>query len=279
MTTVWTTGLSDRSTAGPTTDDSTGTASSPRPGSRRSLDPAPAASLAQLVRIELRKAVDTRAGRWLLIVLCVVVVLACGALAIWGGEGERTVTSYLGLSVMPMAILLPVLGIMSATQEWSQRTGLTTFTLEPRRGRVVTAKVVAAALLGLIVIAVVFATSTLLALATGGELDFGAISVPGVILMLTIFVLQGVAFGLALLNTPLAIVGALVLPTVWTILSSAFPTVAKAAVWLDLNQVTGPLVDGKMNGADWAHLATGVGFWVVLPLAIGTWRVLTREVK
>jgi hypothetical protein len=103
--------------------------------------------------------------------------------------------------------------------------------------------------------------------------------VPGVILMLTIFVLQGVAFGLALLNTPLAIVGALVLPTVWTILASAFPTVAKVAVWLDLNQVTGPLVDGTMNGADWAHLATGVGFWVVLPLAIGTWRVLTREVK
>ena len=63
---------------------------------------------------------------------------------------------------------------------------------------------------------------------------------PGVILMLTIFVLQGVAFGLALLNTPLAIVGALVLPTVWTILASAFPTVAKVAVWLDLNQVTGP---------------------------------------
>ena len=61
MTTVSTTGLSDRSTAGPTTDDSTETASSPRPGSRRSLDPAPAASLAQLVRIELRKAVDTRA--------------------------------------------------------------------------------------------------------------------------------------------------------------------------------------------------------------------------
>ena len=75
-------------------------------------------------------------------------------------------TSYLGLSVLPMAILLPVLGIMSATQEWSQRTGLTTFTLEPRRGRVVTAKVVAAALLGLIVIAatvLVFGAFSLLA--------------------------------------------------------------------------------------------------------------------
>ena len=88
MTTVSTTRLSDRSTAGPTTDDSTETASSPRPGSRRSLDPAPAASLAQLVRIELRKAVDTRAGRWLLIVLCAVVVLACGALAIWAGRAS-----------------------------------------------------------------------------------------------------------------------------------------------------------------------------------------------
>ena len=40
-----------------------------------------------------------------------------------------------------------------------------------------------------------------------------------------------------------------------------------------------PLFAGEMAGQDWAHLGTGVGVWVLLPLAIGTWRVLTREVK
>ena len=233
----------------------------------------------RLVMIEVRKAVDTRAGLWLLIALCAVVVLTCTALAIWGTDADRSITSYLGLSIMPMAILLPVLGIMSATQEWSQRTGLTTFTLEPRRGRVVAAKVVGAALLGLVVVAIAFAASAFMAGLTAGDMSLAAVSVPGIILMLTIFVLQGVGFGLSLLNTPLAIVGALVLPTVWTILTSAFASMEKVAVWLDLNRVTGPLVDGKMTGEHWAHLATGVGFWVALPLAIGTWRVLTREVK
>lgn len=233
----------------------------------------------RLVLIEIRKAVDTRAGLWLLLALCAVVVLTCSALAIWGSQADRSTTSYLGLSIMPMTLLLPVLGIMSATQEWSQRTGLTTFTLEPRRGRVVLAKVIGAALLGLVIVASAFATSALMAAITGGSLSLASVSVPGIVLMLTVFVLQGVAFGFALLNTPLAIVGALVLPTVWTILTSAFASMAKIAVWLDLNQVTGPLVDGKMTGEHWAHLATGVGFWVALPLAIGTWRVLTREVK
>ena len=45
-------------------------------------------------------------------------------------------------------MLLPILGIMAATAEWTQRTGLVTFTLEPRRGRVVLAKALAALVLG-----------------------------------------------------------------------------------------------------------------------------------
>ena len=47
-------------------------------------------------------------------------------------------------ATLPLAMLLPVIGIMAATAEWTQRTGLVTFTLEPRRGRVVLAKALAA---------------------------------------------------------------------------------------------------------------------------------------
>jgi len=40
------------------------------------------------------------------------------------------------LSVLPQSWLLPVLGIMAVTSEWTQRTGLVTHTLEPRRSRI-----------------------------------------------------------------------------------------------------------------------------------------------
>ena len=53
----------------------------------------------------------------------------------------------------PQKILLPVLGILAITSEWSQRTGLVTFTLAPNRGRVLLAKVTATVILGLVVIA------------------------------------------------------------------------------------------------------------------------------
>ena len=43
---------------------------------------------------------------------------------------------------IPMALLLPVMAILSVTSEWSQRSGLTTFTLVPHRGRVIWAKMV-----------------------------------------------------------------------------------------------------------------------------------------
>ena len=49
----------------------------------------------------------------------------------------------IGVSGAVLGYFLPVLLILMVTSEWSQRTGLTTFTLEPHRGRVVGAKFVA----------------------------------------------------------------------------------------------------------------------------------------
>lgn len=241
--------------------------------------------MSRLIKVELRKMVDTRAGRWMLIAMGALVVVITGGLLIFGHPEEMTFKGFLGLNTLVLGVIMPVIGVMAGTAEWSQRTGLVTFTLEPRRGRVIIAKIVAAILLGLIVIAVAIAASALAQLiASGvrgadGGWDGSLGLLLGVIVGLLIFVLQGLAFGFAFLNTPLAIVATFVLPTIWTAASSLATWLDKAAVWLDLNRVTGPLLDGDMHGSDWAHLVTGAAVWVGVPMAIGVWRVLHREVK
>ena len=174
----------------------------------------------------------------------------------------------------------PANSIMAATAEWSQRTGLVTFTLEPRRGRVVLAKVLAALLLALVVLAVAVVASALANVVGGtGEWDLSGAAGSGLVLALMIYVLQGVAFGLLFLNTPVAIVSVLVLPTVWSIATMAISALEDAGRWLNLDAVTQPLIAGEMAGRDWAQHGTATAVWVLLPLAVGTYRVLHREVK
>ncbi|KGN38123.1 ABC transporter permease [Knoellia subterranea] len=245
----------------------------------------PGVPWSRLIHVELRKMVDTRAGRWMLIVMSAISLIVVGAFLIWGPADEATFGTLLGLTSFPLVMLLPILGIMAATSEWSQRTGLVTFTLEPRRGRVVAAKVIAALLLGLVVTASAFATSAL-ANVLGSSLSdaSGAWDVSwkvalGVTVGFAVFVLQGLAFGFVFLNTPFAIVASLVLPTVWTIAINLISALREPSKWLDLNQVTEPLFSGSMTGENWGQLATSFGVWVLLPLAIGSWRVMRREVK
>ena len=58
-----------------------------------------------------------------------------------GGRSPRTrrcrSTTSPAAPNIPMNILLPVLGIMLVTSEWSQRTAMVTFTLEPSRDRLI----------------------------------------------------------------------------------------------------------------------------------------------
>ena len=233
----------------------------------------------RLAVIEVRKMVDTRAGLWMLITMAGLGFLVAGGLVIWGQEQDHRYPTFLGFITMPLMLLLPIMGIMSATQEWSQRTGLATFTLVPRRGRIIAAKVVAALVLCLVLLAAGAGAAALATLVSGGEFTLTGISLAGVVLTALVFTLQGVAFGAAFLNTPIAIVASLALPTVWTILTAMIERMAQVATWLDLNLVTGPLTEGTMTGESWAQLATASAMWVGLPLVIGSYRILTREIK
>ena len=257
-----------------------GDPASPRHAAPTALEGSPGVPFARTFQAELRKMVDTRAGRWMVIVMAAASAIILAAFLIWGPAEDASFRGLLELSTLPLAMLLPVLGIMAATAEWTQRTGLVTFTLEPRRGRVVLAKALAALALAAVVLVAAVAASALANLVGGtGEWDLDAAAGGGLVLALLIYVLQGVAFGLLFLNTPVAIVSVLVLPTVWSIATMAISALEDAGTWLNLDSVTAPLFAGEMAGEDWAHLASASAVWVLLPLAIGTWRVLNREVK
>ena len=90
--------------------------------------------------------------------------------------------------------------------------------------------------------------------------------------------LIGLAFGMLLMNSAVAIVLYFVLPLVWTALGEMISALDKPAEWLDTTRTFGPLVEDAMTSGAWARLGTSVALWVALPLAAGLWRLLRREV-
>ena len=91
--------------------------------------------------------------------------------------------------------------------------------------------------------------------------------------------LGGIAFGLAFISSPLAIVLYFVLPTAWAILGESISALDKPAEWLDTSRTMQPLVDDTMASGDWARLATSVALWVGVVLVIGLLRLRRTELK
>lgn len=240
---------------------------------------------ARLVRVETRKQVDTLAGRWFLATIGLITAAVITIMLFVGG-GDHSFSDYLTSTSTPLSILVPVLGILAATSEWSQRTAMTTFSLEPRRGRVIAAKVISTLFLGVVAfgVAVVLAAVGKFAaeIFRGAETawEFDGVLIFALFLVLVISMLQGVAFGLALLNTPAAIVAFFAVPTVFSMLGAMVSWMRDAAEWLDPSITTAPLMMGEMpQGQEWARMGVSLAVWVGVPLAIGVWRVLRREVK
>jgi ABC-2 type transport system permease protein len=242
-------------------------------------EPLPRPGLARLSQVELRKMADTRAGFWLLLTI---VLMAAGIVAITliaGDAGDQNFFSLFQGALWVVSILLPVLGILAVTSEWTQRTGLTTFALVPERGRVIAAKVIAAIVLGLgAVVASLFAAAIGNAIA-GGSWDLTGSLLANATLFEVAGMLGGVAFGLVFMNSALAIVLYYLLPTVWTILGETIHALDKPADWLDTTRTLQPLVDDQMTGQAWAQLGTSLGVWVGLVLLIGLWRLRRIELK
>ena len=156
-----------------------------------------------------------------------------------------------------------------------------TFTLEPRRPRVVVAKFIAGVVLAaavMVMAAVMALLGTLLGTATGGSPSWsvdGHLLFNGFFLSNLIGVFIGFAFGMLLMNTPRGDRGLLrlrlILPIAVGILGSLSQGFEDAAPWFELNTAQTPLFSGDdtPTGEQWAQIVVSGIIWLVLPLALG----------
>ncbi len=235
---------------------------------------------AKLLRIEWRKSVDTRSARWLLILTA---VLSVGIMAIpilRPNDIDQTVGGYLTMAAFGASLLLPVVSILTLTTEWSQRTVLATFTAEPRRGRVLAAKVGAATLLalaGTLLAYAVAAGALAISDAMGRDVSWTLQwnHIAGLALFMILSVGMAVAFGALIQNTPAAIVAYFALPGVVAAIGLAMKDLKD---WFDSATTFNWVLEGDWAGHTGMVLST-VAIWVVLPLAAGAVRTIRREVK
>jgi ABC-2 type transport system permease protein len=237
--------------------------------------------LGRLTLVELRKMTDTRAGFWLQLAVVGLTLAIAGIIVGFGEAQDQTFENMLQATMQPSANLLPIIGILLVSSEWSQRTAQQTFTLVPRRPRVVGAKLLAS----LVVAVAAFAVSVLVALlatAIAGSDAPGTWSLPAgelgqIGLLFGIAMVGGVAFGALFLASAPAIVAYILAPIAWAALLS-IPAFDGLAPWLDGSRSYAPMTDGVMSATEWAHVGTTTALWVALPLLLGIWRISRSEV-
>ena len=243
----------------------------------------------RLVAVELRKMFTTRSGFWMLVSIGVLSVMAAGALLVFALDSEITYAYFVRAIGFPMSVILPMIAILGVTSEWSQRSGLTTFTLVPRRGRVIGAKACATFLVGVASMAVALAVgavgnllgSSLLGLDTVWDLSLAAAA--QILLGNLVGMAIGFTLGVVLRSSAAAIVGyfvvSLVLPGVLVLLAQARSWFVDLQPWIDWNFTQVALFENATNtGEEWAMLGSTTMIWIVLPLLAGLLSLRRAEV-
>ncbi|HEX5898419.1 MAG TPA: hypothetical protein VFY32_03385 [Solirubrobacteraceae bacterium] len=238
--------------------------------------------LARLTAVELRKMTDTRAGFWLQLAVVVLTFVVVAVTVLFAEPKDQTLRVMLSIAVAPASVLLPIVGILLVSSEWSQRTAMITFALVPRRPRVLAAKVLASIVLSLIALALSLAVAAAgTALAAPGLDDTWSLSAALLgqnVVSLATGMIGGVALGAALLASAPAIVLSFVLPIAWAIVGRLAGLDAVAR-WLDATYSLAPLTEHAMSAMEWARAGTTLALWMVLPLLIGLWRITRGEIR
>ena len=185
---------------------------------------------------------------------------------------------------------MPIIATLSVTSEWSQRSGLATFTLVPHRGRVLLAKALAALLVAAAATVVAFAVGALGNLAGSAMAgvptvwDLQLTDVGTFALANTSLMLVGFTLGALIQNSSGAIVSfmiyAFVAPGLLAFLAFNQRWFHDARPWVDAKYNQDALLRGDgLTGEAWTQLAVTSLVWVVLPAIIATFRLLRAEVK
>ncbi|NYG58234.1 hypothetical protein BJ980_001157 [Nocardioides daedukensis] len=245
--------------------------------------------MTRVMWVELTKMFDTRSGFWLMASIGIVSLLATAAVILFAPDDELTYETFATAIGFPIAVILPIIALLSITSEWSQRTGLTTFTLLPRRSRVINAKLIVSVAVGIV--------SMFVALAIGALGNLVGTAIAGVdttwnvslyefsliVLANVLGMLIGSMLGVLIRNSAGAIVGYFVfnalLPTLFMTLGNLQEWFRDIWPWIDFSYAQGALFEGSPTGEEWARLAVTSTFWLILPMAVGLWLIRRSEVK
>lgn len=253
----------------------------------------------RLLKVEFRKSYDTRSGFWLLASIAGLIALAglITALAAGFAYRDRTPTHPVGhlqwstfatVAGVITEILLPLVGILLVTSEWSQRTGQTTFSLEPRRSTVIWAKLVVGLVYSAVTVFVALGLGAIFnglygAIAGSVDFTFPFKGIVGFFIAQCISMLTGFAIAALLLNSPAAIVvyiaSRFILPGLFGIGEHLMGWFSHVGPWLDFNSAQAPLYDWSFTAKTFGEFLVSGFIWLVLPLGFGLWRILRAEVK
>jgi len=245
--------------------------------------------LSRVINVELRKMFDTRSGFWLMASIVITALLTTIGTIAFAPDADLTYYTFAKAIGFPMTVVLPIIAILSITGEWSQRTGLTTFTLVPHRNRVIAAKAVssvAVAIASMLFAFVIGAIGNLVGTAVTGTATVWDVSpAEGVNIVLgsLLCLLTGTMLGMLIRSSAGALVAyfvySLLLPTVSGILASSQEWFRNLQPWVDLNHAQAALFEGTLTPEQWANLAVTASTWLLLPTILGLRLVMKSEIK
>jgi hypothetical protein len=245
--------------------------------------------LSRLTKVELRKMFNTRSGFWLMASIAITALIATTAVILFAPDSELTYATFGAAIGFPMVVILPMVAILSVTSEWSQRSGLTTFTLVPHRSRVILAKAICSVMVGVVSMLLAFAIGALGNLVgtaiTGTPVvwDMSLVECLCIVLANVLGLMTGFMLGVLIRSSSGAMVAyfvySFVLTGVLEVLAISQDWFEKLRPWLDVNYAQGALFNGSPTSAEWAHLGVTELVWLVIPLAVGLRLVMRSEVK
>lgn len=245
--------------------------------------------LSRIVGVELRKMFDTRSGLWLMASIVITALLSASAIVAFADDADLTYYTFSKAIGFPMSVILPIIAVLAITGEWSQRTGLITFTLVPQRYRVVLAKVVASVVVGVaaMVCALAFGIAgNLVGPAIAGTDRVWDVTVGHfltIVLASLLCLLAGTMLGVLFRSSTVALVTyfvyAFAVPSLLGLWASRQEGFADLRPWVDLVGAEGLLFEGTPTGVQWAQVGVTAALWILLPALLGLRLIMRSEVR
>ena len=245
--------------------------------------------LRRIVAVELRKSFDTRAGLWLLASVGLASLLTTGAVIAWGPDEDFTYSTFTTTIAFPMSVILPIIAALAVTAEWTQRSGLTTFTivLAPRtnHARQGHRSGPGGGAGDRLAFAVGAGGTVVASWISGNDMvwDEDLVAVPYLLLSLILTLAMGLVCGTVIRDSAGAIVAffvfSFVIPPLLGLLAMTQDWFHDVQPWVDLDYQLTALLRGSFDSQQWSQLAATTGIWLILPAVAGLWTLVRSEVK